>query len=304
MLDDLGDFASLEPLAGGWSGETFLARVADETQDPVVVRIYGRDPSRAEVDAALLGLVRGLVPVADVRELRRARAELPALLLTSHLPGERGDLVWPRLDADGLAVLGRNVGDLVAILGGMPMVGPGGFVGSDLRIEPFGPDWPDGLVELVERDEQSFGHWTPAERAGLLDVAERAQDLLDTAARTCLVHSDLNPKNLLVDPDTLAITGLLDWEYAHAGHPFTDLGNVLRFERDPVYVDAVLDSYQRRRGTPPSEALELARAADLWALIDLAGRRGQNPVATAAEALLRGISGSGDAHWTPSEPPA
>ena len=54
------------------------------------------------------------------------------------------------------------------------------------------------------------------------------------------MHSDLNPKNLLVDPDTLVVTGVLDWEFAHSGHPFTDLGNLLRFDRDPAYADAVL----------------------------------------------------------------
>ena len=88
------------------------------------------------------------------------------------------------------------------------------------------------------------------------------------------MHSDLNPKNLLLDPDTLAVTGLLDWEFAHAGHPFTDLGNLLRFERDPAFTDAVLAAYTARRGrTAAADALALARAADLWALVDLAARR-------------------------------
>ena len=62
------------------------------------------------------------------------------------------------------------------------------------------------------------------------------------------MHSDLNPKNLLVDPDTLDVTGVLDWEFAHAGHPFTDLGNLLRFDRDPAFVEAVLAAYPTRRG--------------------------------------------------------
>jgi hypothetical protein len=52
------DFVSLEPLPGGWSGETFVAHVAGGERQ--VVRIYARDPGRAEVDAALLRLVRGL----------------------------------------------------------------------------------------------------------------------------------------------------------------------------------------------------------------------------------------------------
>jgi aminoglycoside phosphotransferase (APT) family kinase protein len=107
--------------------------------------------------------------------------------------------------------------------------------------------------------------------------------------RACLVHSDLNPKNLLLDPGTLALTAVLDWEYAHAGHPFTDLGNLLRFDREPAFVEAVLAAYADRRGTPPEEALALARSADLWALVDLATRRAANPVAERADRLLRAI---------------
>ncbi len=233
------DFASLEPLEGGWSGETFVARVgAGERQ---VVRIHARNPERAEVDAALLRLVRGLVPVPEVVDVRRAADGLPALLVTTYLPGERGDLVLPRLGGADLAVLGGQVGELVATLGGMPQPRPGEFVGADLLLRPW-----EGAADLEEFAAHALAttlqRWPAAERAGLAEVAEVAGELLSTVDRTCLVHSDLNPKNLLVDPDSLAITGLVDWEYAHAGHPFTDLGNALRFEREPAYVDAVLAS--------------------------------------------------------------
>ena len=130
-------------------------------------------------------------------------------------------------------------------------------------------------------------------------MADEAQRLLDTVTRSCLVHSDLNPKNLLVDPETLSITGVVDWEYAHAGHPFTDLGNALRFDREPAYAEAVLAAYADRRGTPPHQALQLARAADLWALVDLAGRRAENPVAARAEQLLRTVARTRDLHAAP-----
>ncbi len=282
------DFASLEPLEGGWSGETFVARVGEGADERQVVRIHARDPGRAEVDAALLRLVRGLLPVAEVLDVRPPTGGMPALLVTSFLPGVRGDLLLPDLDDAGLAAVGRHVGDLVATLGGMPLLRPGGFVGPDLRVEPW--DLPDGLPGWVDAHLPALAHWTDHERAGLRDLAHHAQDLLDTVARSCLVHSDLNPKNLLLDPDTLAVTGLVDWEYAHAGHPFTDLGNVLRFEQHPAYVDAVLAAYADRRGTPPHEALNLARAADVWALVDLAVRRDANPVARRAHDLLRGLA--------------
>ena len=91
-------------------------------------------------------------------------------------------------------------------------------------------------------------------------------------------------------PDELTVTGLLDWEFAHAGHPFTDLGNLLRFERDEVFTDAVLAAYTARRGGTAADALALARAADLWALLDLAPRRRENPVAERADRLLRTVA--------------
>ncbi len=288
------DFASLAPLEGGWSGETFVADVAGAR---TVVRIHARHPARAEVDAALLTLVRGLLPVPQVLEVRRPVGDMPALLVTSFLPGERGDVVLPRLGVEDQARLGRHVGDLVATLGGMPWPRAGAFVDADLSVEPW--DLPDGLSGLATlAGETSLAHWSVEERAGLLEVCERAQELLDTVDRICLVHSDLNPKNLLVDPDTLEVTGLVDWEYAHAGHPFTDLGNVLRFDRAPAYVDAVLDAFGSRRGTGPESALALARSADLVALLELAGRAAQNPVAARAERQLRAIAGSGDLHAT------
>ena len=292
------DPTSLTPLTGGWSGETFLAEVAGVRQ---VVRIHARDPRRAEVDAALLRLVRGLVPVPDVLEVRRAdpAADLPALLVTSWVEGQRGDVLLPTLGNAERAVVGTRVGDLVATLGGMPMPVFGEFTDDRLTLEPW--SLPDGLPGFVADHEAALTHWSDDERTGLAEVAEVAQRLLDTVERRCLVHSDLNPKNWLVDPATLEITALLDWEFAHAGHPFSDLGNALRFEREPAWTDAVLGAYAARRGTPPAKALGLARAADLWALVDLAARRGQNPVADRAHDLLLGIARRRDAGWTLSQ---
>ena len=299
------DLTSLTPLAGGWSGETFVADVAGERS---VVRIYARPSHRGdaahEVDAALLHLVRGLVPVPEVLEVRRAvpASDLPALLVTSYLPGERADLLLPRLDDRRRAELGAHLGDLLADLGGMPQLKAGPFIDGDLAVGSFtaaGEPPLDGLPAMVQLVESSLAWWTPEELDGLREVAVEAQALLDTVGRCCLVHSDFNPKNLLVDPDSLAVTGLLDWEYAHAGHPFTDLGNLLRFERSDVFTDAVLEAYVARRGGTASEALALARAADLWALLDLAPRRADNPVAQEADRLLRAIARTRDPGATP-----
>lgn len=44
-----------------------------------------------------------------------------------------------------------------------------------------------------------------------------------TPPGTVLVHGDYGPNNILLDPDTLAVTAVLDWEWAHPGDPSEDL---------------------------------------------------------------------------------
>ena len=296
-MDELA--TSLTPLAGGHSGRTFAAEVAGER---VVLRIYPpgdpRGPEAPDVDAAVLRLVRGLLPVPDVVEVRREDAATgePGLLVTSWMPGERGDEVLARLDEEGWGRLGRSWGHAAATLAGMPMLRPGVFVDAGLAVSAL----PG--TDLAEWIETRLTAWSVRDRARLVEVAEPAQDLLDGVTRTCLVHSDLNPKNVLVDPASLELTAIVDWEFAHAGHPWTDVGNLVRFERHPAYVDAVLGAWTTLRGGEAATLLDGARAADLWALVDLASRAGTHPVADRADALLHAIGDCGDLHaWPPRE---
>lgn len=302
--DGGGVLPDLVPLAGGHSGETFLARSAGERS---VVRIYAgrgatRGPHAAEIDAAVLRLVRGLLPVPEVLEVRRAdeSAGTPALLVTGWLEGTRLDEVLPAVD-DALAeTIGRNLGRILARLAQMPMLRAGMFLDGELRIGPW-PPGADDLVEWLARCSESgpLAAWAEKDRSALEALAEKAQEVVDRTDRACLVHSDFNPKNLLVDPATGDVTGLLDWEYAHAGGPFSDLGNLLRFDRRPGFADAVLSTYSDLVVDAPDDLVERARAADLFALVELASRAGQNPVATRAHDLLVTAVRSG----YPEQPP-
>lgn len=288
-------FGSLTPLEGGWSGETFVAEAGGER---TVVRIFVDPRHRAEapeIIAALHELVRGLLPVPEILEMRRRRTDdSPAMLVTEFLGGVRGDQVLPSLDDEGLRRAGAAIGSVAGVLAGMPTVRAGLWADGDLRIDAFDlelPGWVDRhRAALVRAD------WTASDLRGLDDVAERAQDRLAAVRRTCVVHSDLNPKNLLLDPDSLTVTGVVDWEFSHSGSPFTDLGNVVRWDRRPAYVDGVLDAWRDRHGGDAAEILDLARSADLVALVELASRSGQNPVATRAHEHLLGIARTGDVH--------
>jgi aminoglycoside phosphotransferase (APT) family kinase protein len=110
----------LRPLDGGWSGETFLADAGGERS---VVRVFAdprHDPHAAEIHEALHRLVRGLVPVPEVLEVRRAdpATGTPALLVTEFVEGVRGDLLLPDLDEEQQGRLGRRLGEVAGTLAG------------------------------------------------------------------------------------------------------------------------------------------------------------------------------------------
>ena len=279
------DLTELAPLEGGWSAQTFLAEAEGRR---VVVRRYD-DGHVPLVDVALLRRAAALVPVPDVLDVRAGR------LVTSYVEGVRGDLLLPELDSAGLAKLGAEVGSIAATLAATTTTKAGLFVDAELAIEPFDLTLP----EWVERHRTGLAHWSAGELGGLQELAEEAEERLAAVGRTSFVHSDLNPKNLIVDPDSLIVAAVLDWEFAHSGSPYTDLGNAVRFDRRPAWVNAVVAAYADRLGEDPSQALDLARRADLWALVDLAARRGANPVAHRAHELLRAIAASREVHAEP-----
>ena len=276
----------VRPLAGGWSGRVFAADLAGETS---VVRVHDPDDVQGPATtAAALRLAAGAgVPgVPDVLEVRAGDPAVgaPGLLVTRMLPGRRGDLVLPTLDDAALDAVSEQLVEVLEQLAGVRMLRAGVFLDADLTVGPLPAPFDDGLLAQLEAQLAP-----QAARLGLdgrtLDRlrarCREAQDVLDDepdaphgpgVRGACLVHSDLNPKNLLLDGDRL--TGVLDWEFAHAGSRWTDVGNLLRFAEQPAYVDGLVDRLARRRGSDPADVRHLARCADLTALVDLASRAG------------------------------
>ena len=286
-MDTDWDAMSLQPLEGGFSGETFLAPGAD----PLVVRIYRRDPERAPIDAALLRLVRGLIPVPEVLELRSAVGSQPAILVTPYLPSvSLEDVLDDPPDDLDWEELGLNVGWMLGELSHIPFVRHGAFTDADLSVDT--EQLPSDLADWARRarDTGRISTWPEADWAALRDLVELAGDELDRAGpfddRAVLVHSDFNPKNIRLDKDTLDIVGLVDWEFAHAGSIHTDFGNFTRFERDERLVDSFLEGFVDAAPGHIRDPFTHGRAIDLWALIDLAARPQRHQVADLATDLL------------------
>jgi fructokinase len=86
-------------------------------------------------------------------------------------------------------------------------------------------------------------------------------------ARSCLVHFDFNPKNLLVRSglDAWSVAAVLDWEFAASADPLFDVGNFLRHRADyPTdLVEGFISGYQSNAPWITPDWLRRARFLDL-----------------------------------------
>ncbi len=301
---------SMTPLAGGYSGETFLVGNDGASQQEVVLRIYRRNPERAMIDASLLRLVRGIVPVPEVVEARPAHAGQPGILITEMLSGTPLDQVLnDPPDSLDWEVLGINLGWVLGSLSHIPFLRFGMFVDAELSLSAESAPAGD-LVEWAQRfrDTGRLAAWSERDWHALLSLLDQAEEVLaeDTALhppRAVLSHSDFNPKNLLIDPASCGILGLVDWEFAHAGSIHTDFGNFTRFERDERLVDPLIEGFVDSAPGQIRNPVLHGRAMDLWALIELAGHERSNAVRELATELLLAQARAGDLEaWPWNEP--
>ncbi|OAQ96968.1 hypothetical protein LLEC1_07524 [Akanthomyces lecanii] len=70
-------------------------------------------------------------------------------------------------------------------------------------------EWDDSRVHALQE------HAPDAERAINLERVQRDTTGVAGWDRPVLTHGDLSDRNILLDPDTLAVTGFLDWEMAN-----------------------------------------------------------------------------------------
>ena len=104
-------------------------------------------------------------------------------------------------------------------------------------------------------------------RLGALEEAvRRYSDVADALdAESCLVHGDFNPTNILVDNGELS--GVLDWEFAHAGTLWMDVGNLLRDLPGQCHDDVIAGLADGGIDVPPNWRLR-ASLVDLTSHIE------------------------------------
>ena len=101
--------------------------------------------------------------------------------------------------------------------------------------------WPGGPTGCAGAATDDLGDWSPV--TAWLDAHQPAD------VGQCVIHNDYRFDNLVLSPDRLEVTGVLDWEMATVGDPLMDLGGALAY-----WVEAGDDEFfQQFRRQPSSE---------------------------------------------------
>jgi aminoglycoside phosphotransferase (APT) family kinase protein len=275
-----------ETLTGGYSNDNVL--LVTDGGERYVLRRYLRH-NRCAVEVALGLRLDGIVPVAEVvcADPDGGQAGEP-VLLSRFVPGEPLSRALANRPAHVAADLGRAAGEALAAIGRVGFAYPGFF---DESLSPTHLEPTAGLAAFVD-DKLANGNardlLSAAERDRLLGIAGAYEPLLaGVAGARQLVHSDYNPKNIMVRGT--AVVAVLDWEFAFSSTPLFDVGNMLRFEAGypPGFAAGFVSGFEHGGGELPPGWRQISAGLDLFALADLLTRPSDSRYFRKAVARIR-----------------
>lgn len=261
------DRAEFRRLPGGFMNANFVATVDGER---LVVRVYSTDAPTADRECDLLMFLASTA-VAVPRVLARCEVEQRPVAILEFIDGVT---LEDRLLGGGgsAARIYRDIGVQLAHIHRITFPRTG-FVGPKVAIGHEYDDFSVFLRQFIDRTLSTL--LTRPDRLSL-DLNRRFQRLVrdqwalvsETEPRRQLVHSDFNPKNLMIAAREDAVLAIIDWEFCLSGNGLGDLGNFLRFEYDyPSGARAAfVEGYTSINGELPAKWFDVAKLIDLGAM--------------------------------------
>ncbi|KZV90896.1 hypothetical protein EXIGLDRAFT_694176 [Exidia glandulosa HHB12029] len=216
----------------------------DALPDHLVVRMPNEEGNNTDIDAprkvrnevAAMALARGTVPVPDVYLWSD---EGWTFVVMQYIPTavELGDL-WEKLSVEQHHILARNVARILKAIRALPvpeMYGVLNFDADSGAIVVVADGWhtPGEMYSALVRRQLAAAdantHTRGWREQGLRERIDRfmtdssPNGLAARASRIAgpptMTHGDLFRSNLLVDPTTLAVVSVLDWELSRVSPP-------------------------------------------------------------------------------------
>jgi aminoglycoside phosphotransferase (APT) family kinase protein len=152
-----------------------------------------------------------------------------------------------------------------------------GFLDADLRVQQALPPvrtWY--TMFLGPRAQGRLGQELTARVRAVVEAGEVQLVAVDVAPT--LVHGDLRPTNIMVNDQQLS--GIVDWEFAMAGHPLADVGQFFRYQED--FGMRERQAFERGYNSVPGMCLppgweHTGKLCDLANLLQMIDAEGEHP---------------------------
>ncbi len=269
---------------GGLANTNIKLKVS-ESDTPLILRVFTRDPSQGPKEFSIYQRLKGTVAVPAVYYFAESNpvSNHPYIIM-QHVNGDRLETLVAGLDDSWSVETGRSVGATLAAIHAVEFPHEG-FLDGELNV--FSPltMGADGFKQFAHH---CLSQELVQQRLGI-ELRDRVGNFIFKEASlfnewhgpASLTHCDFNGSNILVQrtKSTWNVTAVLDWEFAISANPFIDFGNLLREPLGSVYKfqESVLEGYTARGATLPPCWRELSRLSDLMAWFDFLSRPEAGP---------------------------
>lgn len=262
ILTPLGKVTSHRILSGGTFSAVQSADLADgttvvlktsvpEALPPERTRLltYERDMLGAERDMlTLLASVEGVPsPRLILSDFTREVVDVDVVVM-EHVQGTRWDTVSDHMTAEANAHAWEQVGSIMAAMQAIE----GEVFGYPAHDFALGArSWPAFFAMLFDATIADAEQWgVDIEPDRMIDALAASAHALAAVTRPTLVHNDLWQGNVLLDPATGRVHGVLDFERALFGDPLQDFCGAQSMSTGRVE-DSLLTGYGRAGGSDP-----------------------------------------------------
>lgn len=265
--------ASAELLTAGKVNTNYKITISG-IDEPFVLRIHVRDRMAGERDFNIFQLVQKRVPVPQI--LYTTMGSEPGAISYTVMRWVDGILfsdILASKDERAIAECARNIGITLANIGTYTFP-KAGFFGPNLTIiEEFDEESTLSYFEQFLFTGQSGQHLGPTLTQHLWNFLKDNAYYFDAinAARS-LVHSDFKGFNILVRQldNRWNVSAVLDWEFAFAGSPLVDIGNMLRYSHlhPAIFEQEFINGYREQGRMLPPDWKKIAKLVDLLSLCE------------------------------------
>lgn len=281
---------------GGLANTNYRLELSNSA-NPILLRIFSRNPGAARKEFAINQLVKTCVRVPEYFYFADSNS------ITGHpyalmewIDGYMLDLIIQSANVEDIGQIAGSVGCVLANLHSFKFE-QAGFFNDELEVVQPVDMGSEGFLGFIHRnliegkgykhlgDELTQQFWNFCNiHACLLD------DIDCSSQAPCLVHSDFGGTNILLKRgiDSWVVGGVIDWEFAYSGLSLADVGHILRPPLDalPEWEDSLVQGYVNNGGSLPSQWRRVSKLLDLLAWVDFLNRDVSSTVISSAKQVL------------------